>query len=181
MKMLMFVELSEASSLYLTCIAGKGICRIRVSEAAPKSCRFSLNFRSDVTSCCCAMVPMNTCFLSPRWCRRAALFPPKIVCLVQMLQFRTAISHSVTRNLGRTSWGTESQSAENTLPGSIKSSTPSTCPPIFARVNSGCWNQMFSFVDDSQDKNCNFSANFLIPTSCSVLLAAPVSRKQELG
>lgn len=107
MKMLMFVKLSEAS-LYLPCVA-RGIicCRVHVilHLIAPKRLKvagFSLNFSTDVASCCSPMIPMNTRFLPAR-CRRAALFPPKIVCLVQMLQFHTTISHSVTRNLGRTS------------------------------------------------------------------------------
>lgn len=108
MEMLMFAELSEAS-LYLPGAAGGLVsCGRHVSlrSVAPKRLKvagFSLNFSTDVTSCSCAMTLMKTCFLSGRRCRRAALFPPKIVWLVQMLQFRTAISHSVTRNLGRTS------------------------------------------------------------------------------
>lgn len=137
-KVLMFVK----ASLYLPCVAGGMICcrkHIILLLIAPQRLTvagFSLNFITDVTSCCCAMILMNMRFLSARWCRRAALFPPNIVCLVQMLQFCTTISHSVSRNLGWTSWGTESQSAENTLRGSIRFCAPSTCHlPIFAQVH----------------------------------------------
>lgn len=71
MKMLMFVELSEAS-LFLPCVAGGMICsrkRVILRLIAPKRLKvavFSLNFSADVTSCSCAMILMNTCFLSAR-------------------------------------------------------------------------------------------------------------------
>lgn len=94
--MLMFVELPEASSLYSPCVTGGIICCRELGWVAAKSCRISFNFSGDVTRCALILLEMF-CAGEQR------LFPPKIVCLVQMLQRRAAISHSVTRNSGRTS------------------------------------------------------------------------------
>lgn len=99
--MLMFVELPEASSLYSPCVTGGIVCRRELAWVAAKSCRIWFNFGGDVTRRALILLEMF-CAGEQR------LFPPKIVCLLQMLQHGAAISHSVTCNSGRTSRGTES-------------------------------------------------------------------------
>lgn len=70
MKMLMFLELSEAS-LYLPCVAGGIICCLihvvlhLIAPTRPKVAGFLLNLSTDVTSCCCTMILMNTCASLP--------------------------------------------------------------------------------------------------------------------